>query len=597
MELLRGREWLGLLSSPNATISANAFTDDGIVLGGLSVDAYDSHTIPADNLVDGLPVRYLKGCDDVTLDGLFAGQLLLANCRHVRVANLSLPASDAGVLVAYGSDIVLGPNLRVVNATVGISLQSASNVRIAGAVLLDVAYGVVVASSREVALSRTKVSSRFSFGVLGSGAGVLVQQSSQVNVSSNVVEYSFGGVVAAETAGLVVVGNKLDSNLGPGVDLWKPRDVLVEGNKLTRDGGGIRVALGGNVSIQGNAIYLNGGPGVELTNSSAVRFLSNDVVSNVPPQATDNLGPENLWDAGYPEGGNHWSDFLGGDACSGPNQDVCTGGDGIGDTPYVIDGNSTDRYPLMRSPVSIDTPPDALFTLSPRSGDTRTSFRVDASASSDLEDASTDLRFRWDWEDDGSWDTAWSADPRAEHVYAQPGNYTIRLEVRDRAGGTDEWTASVSVSPSPDVSPPDVRVAAPTTASAGAPIRVAAEVTDPSGIASVVLYYRGVRDAEFHAVGMGYTSGAEYVADIPPQGAAGSVAFYVVAEDSLGNRAREPATGEYTVQVVDTTWPWVLVGLGTSGAVATAAYLLWRRRRRLLYEPLQEVPRGPPENP
>jgi hypothetical protein len=45
----------------------------------------------------------------------------------------------------------------------------------------------------------------------------------------------------------------------------------------------------------------------------------------------------NIWDNAYPSGGNYWSDYSGVDANS----------DGIGDTPYVIDTNNQDPYPLM----------------------------------------------------------------------------------------------------------------------------------------------------------------------------------------------------------------------------------------------------------
>jgi nitrous oxidase accessory protein NosD len=49
------------------------------------------------------------------------------------------------------------------------------------------------------------------------------------------------------------------------------------------------------------------------------------------------------WDNG--KEGNYWSDYNGTDA----------DGDGIGDTPYVIDVLNQDRYPLMQSYVATPT--------------------------------------------------------------------------------------------------------------------------------------------------------------------------------------------------------------------------------------------------
>jgi len=64
-------------------------------------------------------------------------------------------------------------------------------------------------------------------------------------------------------------------------------------------------------------------------------------------QASDYNSTDNAWDNGYPIGGNFWSDYTATDTCSGPNQDVCSGPDGIADTPYVFNYNR-DNYPLMQ---------------------------------------------------------------------------------------------------------------------------------------------------------------------------------------------------------------------------------------------------------
>jgi len=56
----------------------------------------------------------------------------------------------------------------------------------------------------------------------------------------------------------------------------------------------------------------------------------------------------NLWDNGYPSGGNYWSDLPYKDLKSGPNQDQ-PGSDGINDAPYLINSTSKDRYPLVKN--------------------------------------------------------------------------------------------------------------------------------------------------------------------------------------------------------------------------------------------------------
>jgi len=67
------------------------------------------------------------------------------------------------------------------------------------------------------------------------------------------------------------------------------------------------------------------------------------------------------------------------------------------------------------------------FTVSPSSGEPGTVFTVDAS---DSFSRSGTLTFRWDWEDDGVWDTGFSAEAVATHHYNSLGYTTIRLEAK-----------------------------------------------------------------------------------------------------------------------------------------------------------------------
>jgi len=98
----------------------------------------------------------------------------------------------------------------------------------------------------------------------------------------------------------------------------------------------------------GNTIYnnnfANNSIGITLTNSNVNIIYNNNFVNNSIGITLSNSAG-NIWDNGYPSGGNYWSDYTGVDEKSGPNQDQ-SGSDGIGDTPYTR-GGITDRYPLM----------------------------------------------------------------------------------------------------------------------------------------------------------------------------------------------------------------------------------------------------------
>jgi len=53
---------------------------------------------------------------------------------------------------------------------------------------------------------------------------------------------------------------------------------------------------------------------------------------------------------------------------------------------------------------------------------------------------------RWDWENDGLYDTDWGTTKTASHTFTTTGQHTIRLEVRDTASLADATTHQVTVS-------------------------------------------------------------------------------------------------------------------------------------------------------
>jgi len=93
-----------------------------------------------------------------------------------------------------------------------------------------------------------------------------------------------------------------------------------------------------------------------------------------------------------------------------------------------------------------NTTPVASFTVNPTTGPLGTNFSFDGSGSTDAEDAASALQVRWDWENDGTWDTGYSTTKTANHVFSSAGTYTVKMEVKDTAGWVNSTTQTVVVS-------------------------------------------------------------------------------------------------------------------------------------------------------
>jgi len=94
-----------------------------------------------------------------------------------------------------------------------------------------------------------------------------------------------------------------------------------------------------------------------------------------------------------------------------------------------------------------NTPPTADFTITPASGTITTTFTVDPTTSHDNEDALLYLSVRFDWTDDGVYDTAWlNASQTWTITFSDVwGEITVRMEIKDSGGLTDETTRTVQV--------------------------------------------------------------------------------------------------------------------------------------------------------
>ena len=72
--------------------------------------------------------------------------------------------------------------------------------------------------------------------------------------------------------------------------------------------------------------------------------------------------------------------------------------------------------------------------------------------------------YRWDWENDGTYDTAWITTKTTTHTYTAVGIYTVKLEVKDSGSLTDTDTATVTITELPvEQHPPVARTNGPYT--------------------------------------------------------------------------------------------------------------------------------------
>ena len=121
----------------------------------------------------------------------------------------------------------------------------------------------------------------------------------------------------------------------------------ISGNNITANiYQGIRLVYGSSSNTISENNITNNDYGIWLYWASNYNIIRHNNFVDNAGQVYLYLSSNNLWDDGYPSGGNYWSDHVTVDDCCGINQDEF-GSDGIVDEPYLIDGYNRDNCPLM----------------------------------------------------------------------------------------------------------------------------------------------------------------------------------------------------------------------------------------------------------
>jgi hypothetical protein len=252
--------------------------------------------------------------------------------------------------------------------------------------------------------------------------------------------YDGNGIFASNVKGINVSGNTIRGmSYGMGLSLSSVSNSTFSGNNIISGGASSSYGLSmGSSSF--NTFLGNNFSSCSIVSSSNNIFFGNQIIGEEYYYHTlDISNSTNSWNFTYPLGGNYWSGYASVDLKKGPNQDQ-PGGDGFGDTPYVINADNIDHYPLMR-PYTYFTKgtPFAYFNYTPNklAGETVT---FDASASLDLN--GNIVNYAWDFGDGA---TATSANPVITHAYGSVWSHPVKLTVTDNAGLTDTSTQTVTV--------------------------------------------------------------------------------------------------------------------------------------------------------
>jgi parallel beta-helix repeat protein len=202
--------------------------------------------------------------------------------------------------------------------------------------------------------------------VKGGVFGISLSNTTNSLVYNNTISETGNGILSMDeqTAGIyvyhgssnVIKGNVLSNNYN-GMLFLESDDNLIVGNLITNCSNPYGLSAFGILfwGASNNTIYHN-----SFLNNTAQAY------SGITIFAAGELPlAKNIWDDGFPNGGNYWSDYL----ARYPNATEVDNS-GVGDTPYVIDAKNTDRYPLMEpynvaSPrISVISPVNQMFNES-----------------------------------------------------------------------------------------------------------------------------------------------------------------------------------------------------------------------------------------
>jgi parallel beta-helix repeat protein len=337
--------------SRNNTVINNNFEGDGVIISGYDLPDYNTQTIPTNNIINGKPLYYYKNTNDFTMDGIPVGHVLIVNCTNFTIKNLKIDNTDVGIRVLYSENMSILKN-EIRDNLGSIHIARSDNITVESNEVSNVNYGIYVSGSSNGTLLNNNVSE-------SNWTGISLSYSSRINVSENNIIYSnHDGIYLVSSPDSNIIQNNIKFNGENGIYLYRHSDnnLIKDNNISSNDLDGIRIYYYSNNNIlSNNSISYNKGHGMNVTYSSEGNLIYHNSFIDNTISAYDESYRDNQWDNGYPSGGNYWSDYTYNDKFYGEFQDIF-GSDGIGDTPYQIDPETIDNYPLIQMNADIYSP-------------------------------------------------------------------------------------------------------------------------------------------------------------------------------------------------------------------------------------------------
>ncbi|MBN1784617.1 MAG: right-handed parallel beta-helix repeat-containing protein, partial [Candidatus Bathyarchaeota archaeon] len=290
--------------SPNNVLRDNQIENNryNFKLIGVNFEDY-VNDIDASNTVDGKPIYYWVNIKDKTIP-LDAGHVTLVNCTGITVKNLNLTNNREGIQLAFTENSTITQNT-ITNNFEGIFFYGSSGNNIsANYIANNEANGISIRGGKNNLLDNT---------IINNGANGVLLYFSNYNIirGNNIIKNNCGLDIYGSKYNSIS-GNSVTNNSMAGLWFFGSHSNYLLGNNITDNGKSMIFEM----QCLGNVIYYN-------------NFVNNELQFQADESSV------NKWDNGTV--GNYWTDYTGTD----------WDGDGIGDTPYIIDENNRDNYPMM----------------------------------------------------------------------------------------------------------------------------------------------------------------------------------------------------------------------------------------------------------